>query len=61
VVESKEIDLVFIGVVFLRLDPQSGQGKMKQPAMRNSIGPVVGKAKFHELSLSICINCCRLW
>ena len=26
-VESKEIDLVFIGVVFLRLDPQSGQGK----------------------------------
>lgn len=26
VVESKEIDLVFIAVVFLRLDPQSGQG-----------------------------------
>ena len=26
VVESKEIDLVFIAVIFLRLDPQSGQG-----------------------------------
>ena len=26
VVESKEIDLVFIRVIFLRLDPQSGQG-----------------------------------
>ena len=26
VVESKEIYLVFIAVVFLRLDPQSGQG-----------------------------------
>ena len=25
-VESKEIDLAFIAVVFLRLDPQSGQG-----------------------------------
>ena len=25
-VELKEIDLVFIRVIFLRLDPQSGQG-----------------------------------
>gem|GEM_PF-6847419 len=33
---------------------------MKQPAMRNSIGLVVGETKFQEVSLSICINGCRL-
>ena len=33
---------------------------MKQPAMRNSIGLVVGETKLQEVSLSIYINGCRL-
>ena len=33
---------------------------MKQPAMRNSIGLVVGETKLQEVSLPICINGCRL-
>ena len=59
-VESNEIDLfssLSSSCVWIN---RADRGTIKQPAMRNSIGLVVYETKFQEVSLSICINGCRL-